>query len=105
MKRTKSEMPVGQPGRQRSKAKKAKAPLSARLRRRAEGRLRRHRRGRKPGAGRQGAGADMERVVHDLHVHQIELEMQNEELRRAQHELEVSRKKYFDLYLLGARGD
>src|ERR1017187_1641698 len=98
MKRTKSEMPVGQPGRQRSKAKKAKAPLSARLRRRAEERLRRQRRGRKPGAGRQGAGADMERVVHDLHVHQIELEMQNEELRRAQHELKVPREKYLDLY-------
>ena len=104
MKRTKSEMPVGQPGRQRSKAKKAKAPLSARLRRRAEERLRRQRRGRKPGAGRQGAGADMERVVHDLHVHQIELEMQNEELRRAQHELEVSREKYFDLYDLAPVG-
>jgi diguanylate cyclase (GGDEF)-like protein/PAS domain S-box-containing protein len=33
-------------------------------------------------------------------VHQIELEMQNEELRRAQDELEESRAKYFDLYNL-----
>jgi PAS domain S-box-containing protein len=104
MKRTKIEMPVGQPGRQRSKAKKAKAPLSARLRRRAEERLRRQRRAGKPGAGRQRAGAGIERVVHELRVHQIELEMQNEELRRAQRDLEDSREKYLDLYDLAPVG-
>jgi PAS domain S-box-containing protein len=36
--------------------------------------------------------------VHELRVYQIELEMQNEELRRAQEELEASRERYFDLY-------
>ena len=37
-------------------------------------------------------------LIHDLQVHQIELEMQNEELRRAQEQLGESLEKYADLY-------
>ena len=44
------------------------------------------------------------RVLHDLRVHQIELEMQNEELRRAQEELDAARARYFDLYELAPVG-
>jgi PAS domain S-box-containing protein len=42
--------------------------------------------------------ADLRKLIHELQVHQIELEMQNEELQRAQTELEDSRNKYSDLY-------
>jgi PAS domain S-box-containing protein len=37
-------------------------------------------------------------VLHELQVHQIELEMQNDELRRAQLELEASHRNYLELY-------
>lgn len=37
-------------------------------------------------------------IVHELRVHQVELNMQNDELREAQIKLEDSRRKYFELY-------
>ena len=37
-------------------------------------------------------------MVHELHVHQIELEMQNEELHRIREDLEKEHEQYLDLY-------
>lgn len=42
--------------------------------------------------------ADPQRLLHELQVHQIELEMQNAELRQARDELEVALENYTDLY-------
>jgi PAS domain-containing protein len=41
---------------------------------------------------------DAGRLVHELQVHQTELELQNQELRNALEQLEESRTKYSDLY-------
>jgi PAS domain S-box-containing protein len=50
-----------------------------------------------PGA-RPGGAAELERVVHELQVHQIELEAQNQALREAEGQIEESRGQYVDLY-------
>jgi len=47
---------------------------------------------------------DQDKLIHELEVHQIELESQNEQLKRTQEELEVLHSKYFDLYNLAPVG-
>jgi PAS domain S-box-containing protein len=47
---------------------------------------------------------EIEKTLHELRVHQIQLEMQNEELRRTQTELDLTRARYFDLYDLAPVG-
>jgi len=42
--------------------------------------------------------ADAHRLIHELHVHQIELQMQNEELQRVQAELQNGMTRLTDLY-------
>jgi len=47
---------------------------------------------------------DTAAILHELRVHQVELIMQNEELRRAQVELETSREAYVELFQLAPVG-
>lgn len=47
---------------------------------------------------------DAWKALRDLRVHQMELEMQNEELRRLQEDLDKSRARYFNLYELAPVG-
>ncbi len=63
------------------------------LRQRAEETLR-----QRPQPPEKLARADMQELIHELQVHQIELEMQNDELQRTQAELEAAHDKYSNLY-------
>ncbi|MBF0528411.1 MAG: PAS domain S-box protein [Deltaproteobacteria bacterium] len=47
---------------------------------------------------------ETQRLVHELRVHQIELEMQKEEMQRAQEELDAAHAKYFNLFDLALVG-
>ena len=47
---------------------------------------------------------EVRQTLHELRVHQIQLEMQNEELRLTEEKLEQSRSRYFDLYNLAPVG-
>jgi PAS domain S-box-containing protein len=50
------------------------------------------------------AEVDVRALLHELQVHQIELEMQNEELQRAQFAAEEASEKYHDLFDFGPIG-
>ena len=66
----------------------------AELRRRAE----RHFKKRRTRSASPLTEADAQRLLHELEVHQIELQMQNAELRTARDEAEAALDKYTDLY-------
>ena len=73
--------------------KKRNQPQVEELRRQAEERLR-----LETSLPEEVSLVEAKKLIHELRVHQIELEMQNEELRRAQEIIEESRSRYSDLY-------
>jgi len=75
----------------------------AELRRRAEA-MAREKAARSPEDLKEQPPEEIRRTLHELRVHQIEVEIQNNELCRVQQELEASRAKYFDLYDLAPMG-
>lgn len=66
---------------------------AAPLRRQAERRLQRAR-----GEQQPPEAQDAPRLLHELEVHQVELEIQNEELHRSHEEMEAMLERYTDLY-------
>lgn len=67
------------------------ASQSAKLRQRAERKLQKQ-------SPEGAAGKDAAWMLHELQVHQIELELQNEELRRARDDAEQALARYAELY-------
>jgi PAS domain S-box-containing protein len=79
------------PGRRNLATQQEHHPMMAELRRRAEVRLREHQ-------GSQRSEVGGQRLLHELQVHQVELEMQNAELQEARDRMELLLEKYTDLY-------
>ena len=77
---------------------------TAELRRRAEALLREKQKSQPSEAGEGRTMHDTQRLVQELQIHQIELEMQNEQLERARAETEVALERYIDLYEFAPSG-
>jgi len=71
---------------------------AAELRRRAEARFKEKQSSQRSQVADQSTAKETQRLVHELEVHQIQLEMQNEELLQARAEVEAILAQYTDLY-------
>ena len=76
-------------------------PLNAELRRQAEAKVNKL---SKKTAQAPETNAEIQRLVHELEVHQIELEMQNDELLQARMQLESTLNMYVELYAFAPAG-
>jgi len=84
----------------RSSKKVKSAALSGKteLRRHAEAQLRNRKGIKKSEVAATKYATDTQRLLHELQVHQIELELQNEELQKAQNVMAEGLDKYTELY-------
>jgi PAS domain S-box-containing protein len=73
-------------------------PMMAELYRKAEILLRKQKKNQKSKAGNPQSTMDTQRLLHELQVHQVELEMQNSELQESRDRMEGLVEKYTDLY-------
>ena len=73
-------------------------PTKALLRRQAEAEIRDQRTYGKDLAQNANSTTDAVRLLHELQVHQVELELQNTELRKTRDDLELALDSYTDLY-------
>jgi PAS domain S-box-containing protein len=83
-------------GRRNRRIQTGHDPVMAELYQRAKVRLRDQQKHNQSKARASESGPA--RLLHELEVHQIELEMQNAELQKARNELEVALENYTDLY-------
>jgi PAS domain S-box-containing protein len=79
-------------------SRQKRRPMMAALYRRAEVQLRKRRKARKSNAAVAKSALDTRRLLHELQVHQVELEMQNAEIQEARDRMETLLAKYTDLY-------
>jgi two-component system cell cycle sensor histidine kinase/response regulator CckA len=79
-------------------------PDAAELRRRAEARLSEKQKSHRTPGGAERTAHDTQRLVQELQIHQIELEMQNEQLEQARTETEAALELYTDLYEFAPSG-
>ena len=82
----------------RAGARAEYGPMMHDLHRRAEAQMRTQRKNQKSPAKLPRSEAGPQRLLHELQVRQIELELQNEELRKTRDDMEAGRDKYSDLY-------
>jgi PAS domain S-box-containing protein len=73
-------------------------PMMAELYRKAEALRRKQKKNQKSKAGNPESTMDTQRLLHELQVYQVELEMQNSELQESRDRMEVLLEKYTDLY-------
>jgi PAS domain S-box-containing protein len=71
---------------------------TARLRDRAEAQLRLRQKHQRSKVGVPESAPEPQRLLHELQVHHVELEMQNAELQEAQNRMEALLEKFTDLY-------